>query len=257
MYELPLVFFTVFTQSAVGAFILLLIGGSLGKIDARRMSIALFSIMCLFGFGVLLGTFHAGHPLHALNILLRVGYSPMSNEIVLSAVFAVLGGLGALGLFLHHGTNILCKVLVWLAAVVGVAFILAIPQVYQLTTVVTWHTSYTTAMMLLTPLIGGGILAGLFGLRLGLMVCVLAILVSFCLRPGYMSSLMSADEALTAAQTSWFTAQAALLAIGGVGIVAWVRLKSRVTVLAMTALVVIAAELVGRIAFYNLWTLPM
>ena len=30
MHELPLVFFTVFTQSAVGAFILLLIGGTLG-----------------------------------------------------------------------------------------------------------------------------------------------------------------------------------------------------------------------------------
>ncbi|WP_162264603.1 DmsC/YnfH family molybdoenzyme membrane anchor subunit, partial [Salmonella enterica] len=28
MHELPLVFFTVFTQSAVGAFILLLIGGA-------------------------------------------------------------------------------------------------------------------------------------------------------------------------------------------------------------------------------------
>ncbi|EBC6290535.1 dimethyl sulfoxide reductase, partial [Salmonella enterica] len=26
---------------------------------------------------------------------------------------------------------------------------------------------------------------------------------------------------------------------------------------AMTAVVVIAAELAGRIAFYNLWTLPM
>lgn len=30
MHELPLVFFTVFTQSAVGAFILLLIGGAMG-----------------------------------------------------------------------------------------------------------------------------------------------------------------------------------------------------------------------------------
>ena len=257
MHELPLVFFTVFTQSAVGAFILLLIGGTLRQIDARRMAIGLFSVMCLFGIGVLLGIFHVGHPLRALNMLLRVGHSPMSNEIVLSAVFSALGGLGALGLLLNRGAQTLCKALVWLAAVVGVAFILAIPQIYQLPTVVTWRTPYTTAMMVLTPLIGGGILAGLFGLRLGLMVSVLAILVSFCLRPGYMSSLMSADEALTAAQISWFTAQAALLAIGVVGIVAWVRLKSSVTVLAMTALVVIAAELVGRIAFYNLWTLPM
>lgn len=32
MHELPLVFFTVFTQSAVGAFILLLIGGAMGLV---------------------------------------------------------------------------------------------------------------------------------------------------------------------------------------------------------------------------------
>lgn len=257
MHELPLVFFTVFTQSAVGAFILLLIGGTLGQIDRQRMAVGLFSAMCLFGVGVLLGIFHVGQPLRALNMLLRVGHSPMSNEIVLSAVFATLGGLGALGLLLNRGAASLCKGLVWLAAAVGVVFIFAIPQIYQLPTVVTWRTSYTTVMMVLTPMIGGGILAGLFGLRLGLLVSVLAILVSFCLRPGYILSLMDADGVLTAAQSSWFTAQVVLLAVGIVGVVAWVRLKTNVAVLATTSLVVIAAELVGRIAFYNLWTLPM
>ncbi|CEJ63097.1 dimethyl sulfoxide reductase [Escherichia coli O157] len=257
MHELPLVFFTVFTQSAVGAFILLLIGGTLGQIDRQRMAVGLFSAMCLFGVGVLLGIFHVGQPLRALNMLLRVGHSPMSNEIVLSAVFATLGGLGALGLLLNRGAASLCKGLVWLAAAVGVVFIFAIPQIYQLPTVVTWRTSYTTVMMVLTPMIGGGILAGLFGLRLGLLVSVLAILVSFCLRPGYILTLMDADGVLTAAQSSWFTAQVVLLAVGIVGVVAWVRLKTNVAVLATTSLVVIAAELVGRIAFYNLWTLPM
>ena len=257
MHELPLVFFTVFTQSAVGAFILLLIGGTLGQVDRQRMAVGLFSAMCLFGVGVLLGIFHVGQPLRALNMLLRVGHSPMSNEIVLSAVFATLGGLGALGLLLNRGAASLCKGLVWLAAAVGVVFIFAIPQIYQLPTVVTWRTSYTTVMMVLTPMIGGGILAGLFGLRLGLLVSVLAILVSFCLRPGYILTLMDADGVLTAAQSSWFTAEVVLLAVGIVGVLAWVRLKTNVAVLATTSLVVIAAELVGRIAFYNLWTLPM
>ncbi|EAB7165663.1 dimethyl sulfoxide reductase [Salmonella enterica subsp. enterica] len=257
MHELPLVFFTVFTQSAVGAFILLLIGGAMGLVAPRRKAIGLFSVMCLFGIGVVVGTFHVGQPLRALNMLLRVGHSPMSNEIVLSAAFAALGGLGALGLLLNRATP-LCNALVWLAAIVGVVFLYAVPQIYQLPTVATWRSSYTTAMMILTPLIGGGALAALFGVRrLGLLVSVLAILVSFCLRPGYMATLMSADSALTAAQHSWFTAQAVLLAAGVVGVVVCARLKSSATVLAMTAVVVIAAELAGRIAFYNLWTLPM
>ncbi|EHC58572.1 dimethyl sulfoxide reductase chain C, partial [Salmonella enterica subsp. enterica serovar Minnesota str. A4-603] len=45
MHELPLVFFTVFTQSAVGAFILLLIGGAMGLVAPRprRKAIGLFS----------------------------------------------------------------------------------------------------------------------------------------------------------------------------------------------------------------------
>ncbi|EIJ8565140.1 dimethyl sulfoxide reductase anchor subunit [Salmonella enterica] len=251
MHELPLVFFTVFTQSAVGAFILLLIGGAMGLVAPRRKAIGLFSVMCLFGLGVIVGIFHVGQPLRALNMLLRVGHSPMSNEIVLSAAFA------ALGLLLNRATP-LCNALVWLAAIVGVVFLYAVPQIYQLPTVATWRSSYTTAMMILTPLIGGGALAALFGVRrLGLLVSVLAILVSFCLRPGYMATLMSADSALTAAQHSWFTAQAILLAAGVVGVVVCARLKSSAAVLAMTAVVVIAAELAGRIAFYNLWTLPM
>lgn len=118
MHELPLVFFTVFTQSAVGAFILLLIGGAMGLVAPRRKAIGLFSVMCLFGLGVVVGTFHVGQPLRALNMLLRVGHSPMSNEIVLSAAFAALGGLGALGLLLNRATP-LCNALVWLAAIVG------------------------------------------------------------------------------------------------------------------------------------------
>ncbi|SUG35360.1 dimethyl sulfoxide reductase subunit C [Salmonella enterica subsp. arizonae] len=39
MHELPLVFFTVFTQIAVGAFILLLIGGAMGLVALRRKAI--------------------------------------------------------------------------------------------------------------------------------------------------------------------------------------------------------------------------
>lgn len=57
MHELPLVFFTVFTQSAVGAFILLLIGGAMGLVAPRRKAIGLFSVMCLFGLGVIVGSF--------------------------------------------------------------------------------------------------------------------------------------------------------------------------------------------------------
>lgn len=258
MHELPLVFFTVLTQSAVGAFILLLIGRSFGHIAPRRLSIGLFVAMCLFGAGVLLGVFHVGQPLRAMNMLLRVGHSPMSNEIVLSAVFSAVGGIAALGLLINRGAEKLFIMLAWLAALIGVFFIAAIPRIYQLPTVTTWSSSWTTVMMVLTPFIGGGALAAALGVRrLGLIVSIAAIIASFCLRPGYLSEILLADGALASAQSSWFTAQAVLLAAGVVSALIVMRRQRGPGLLVATAGFVIAAELVGRIAFYNLWTLPM
>ncbi|MCL6379766.1 dimethyl sulfoxide reductase [Pectobacterium brasiliense] len=258
MHELPLVFFTVLTQSAVGAFILLLVAGITKQVDARPLAIGLFAVMCLFGLALPIAGLHLGQPLRAMNVLLRTGYSPMSDEIVLSSLFCTLGGLGALGLLLNRGGQRLFTALTWAAAVVGVLFLLAIPRIYQLPTVTTWNTGYTPLMMLLTPMIGGGALAAVLGARrIGLTVSVLATLASFCLRPGYMATLMNADSALTSAQLAWFSAQAILLAIGVAGVLVHVRYKTGRSLLAACALVVIAAELAGRVAFYNLWTLPM
>ncbi len=67
----------------------------MGLVAPRRKAIGLFSVMCLFGLGVIVGTFHVGQPLRALNMLLRVGHSPMSNEIVLSAALRRSAGWGA------------------------------------------------------------------------------------------------------------------------------------------------------------------
>lgn len=258
MHELPLVFFTVLTQSAVGAFVLLLIAGALKQLEARPLAVGLFAAMCLFGVALPIAGLHLGQPLRAMNVLLRIGHSPMSNEILLSSLFCAFGGLAALGLLLDRGAQRLFKALAWLAAVVGVLFLLAIPRIYQLPTVATWNTDYTLLMMLLTPLIGGGALAAVFGARrLGLSVSVLATLASFCLRPGYMATLMQADGALTNAQFVWFSAQAILLAVGVAGVLLHLRYQTGRSLLAVSALVVIAAELAGRVAFYNLWTLPM
>lgn len=258
MHELPLVFFTVLTQSAVGAFTVLLIGNAMGHIEPRRLTIGLFAAVCLFGLGVVMGIFHVGQPLRAMNMLFRVGSSPMSNEIALSAVFGTIAGIAALGLLLDRGARKLFIALAWVAAAVGVVFVFAIPRIYHLTTVTTWSSSWTTVVMLQTPLIGGGALAAALGVcRLGLIVSIVGIIVSFCLRPGYLSTILLADAPLAAAQSDWFTAQTVLLAAGTLGALVYIRARSGQTLLFASAVVVIAAELIGRIAFYNLWTLPM
>lgn len=258
MNELPLVFFTVITQSSVGAFILLLVASSFKQIAGRPLAVGLFVTMCLFGLALPIAGLHLGQPLRAMNVLLRAGHSPMSNEILLSSLFCVFGGLGAIGLLLNRGSQRLFTALTWAGALIGVLFLLAIPRIYQLPTVVTWNNSYTVMMMLLTSMIGGGALAAVLGARqIGLIVSVVATLASFCLHPGYMETLMSADSVLTRAQLGWFTAQAVLLSVGMLGVMVHIRYKTGFSLLVAGALAVIAAELAGRIAFYNLWTLPM
>lgn len=157
-----------------------------------------------------------------------------------------------------RGARKLFIALAWLAAAIGVVFVFAIPRIYQLPTVTTWSSSWTTVVMLLTPLIGGGALAAALGVRrLGLIVSIVGIIASFCLRPGYLSTILLADAPLAAAQSDWFTAQAVLLAAGALGALVYMRARSGQALLFASAGVVIAAELIGRIAFYNLWTLPM
>ncbi|MEA9392117.1 DmsC/YnfH family molybdoenzyme membrane anchor subunit [Acerihabitans sp. TG2] len=258
MHELPLVFFTVFTQSAIGAFIVLLIAGLCRHINARRLATGLFGAMCLFVAALMISTFHLGQPLRAINTLFGAGRSPMSNEIVLAGMFCALGGIAALGMLINRGAQTAFLCLAWLAALVGLGFLAAVTRVYQLSTVATWASNYTSAIMLLTAFIGGGALAAALGARrLGIGLSLVATLISLCLRPGYIAMLMSADSALATAQLAWFSAQLILLSIGVVGGIINLRRIPLPGLVTACALVVIAGELAGRIAFYNLWAIPM
>ena len=59
------------------------------------------------------------------------------------------------------------------------------------------------------------------------------------------------------AQAAWITCQMALLAAGlAIGFLS-VAKKIGTPLLFTGAVTVIAAELLGRIAFYNLWSVPM
>ena len=259
MHELPLVFFTVFTQSAVGAFILLLIGGTLGQVDRQRMAVGLFSAdVSVWRWGVA-GHFPCRPAFTSIEYVAASG--PFTDEqrnrviggvcdtwragrtgvvfievVVVSLRYVrtgVAGGCGGGGFYLRHPAN------------------LSVADGGHLADILhygddgpdsddRWRHSGRTVWS--AP--------GVAGERAG---------DSGQLLPAsrlYLT-LMDADGVLTAAQSSWFTAQVVLLAVGIVGVLAWVRLKTNVAVLATTSLVVIAAELVGRIAFYNLWTLPM
>lgn len=259
MHELPLVFFTVLTQAGAGAFILLYVAHKLSQVSDRQLGVGLFCTMVLFALGAVCSTFHLGMPMRALNAFSGIGRSPMSNEILATALFGVVGGLSALGLLLKKGESGLFNALAGLAMLLGIAFIAMVPMVYQLDTVSTWGNSYTTLVMVLTALVCGGAVAATLGaVRLGALFGAVGAAVSLAMRTGYIDTLTAASERLAQAQETWFTVQMAMLAVVLVLCLMAVigRLNNR-GVLALAALLAIAAELAGRVAFYNLWFISM
>ncbi|MDR3439066.1 DmsC/YnfH family molybdoenzyme membrane anchor subunit [Telmatospirillum sp.] len=269
MRELPLVFFTVLTQTAVGAWLILMISEAtrpaswttpvtVGGRQWPRWPLALLMAACVFDVAILISTSHLGQPVRAVNTLFRMGASPMSTEIALASLFCAAAGISALVMLFQIGPRWTGRTLAWLAVVAGIAFLTAIPQVYRISTVATWESNWTPAIMWLTSLVTGGALAALLGARrLGLVISLIGIVVSFCIRPAYLAWLMQANAELAPRQTTWFTAQLVLLAIAVCAGLWTLWRERRYSMVALNLVLVVVAELVGRIAFYNLWTLPM
>ena len=95
LHELPLVFFTVLAQSAVGAWLVFtfVLLGEKNEKSLTYIHKAMFVILAILGLGFIASTMHLGTPIRAFNSLNRVGESMMSNEIALGIVFFVLAGL--------------------------------------------------------------------------------------------------------------------------------------------------------------------
>lgn len=93
LHELPLVFFTVFAQAVVGAFIGLCVVllTSQGKASADRLHYAMTVLWVLMALGFVASTTHLGSPERAFNALNRVGASDLSNEIFTGSIFFALG----------------------------------------------------------------------------------------------------------------------------------------------------------------------
>nr|WP_302980617.1 DmsC/YnfH family molybdoenzyme membrane anchor subunit [Plesiomonas shigelloides] len=253
MHELPLVFFTVLTQSAVGAYLLLLLWQSRQPVGSDRCaSIKLLGVVALFALGGVMGSVHLGQPLRALNMLAGVGRSPMSNEIVLSGIFIACAGLGAL-LRWRQAAPGLSRALLGVAVPVGLLFVWTIPQIYQLDTVPHWASGHVTLMHLLTVFIGGGALACALGVTWARWVMGLGIVAAFTTKLGYAAFIASSGGAALAAVTGLWQLQTALLALA---LLLAARQEPK-WLPALVAVAVIAAELLGRIAFYDLWQIGM
>lgn len=184
MHELPLVFFTVLGQTAVGLFTLVWLSNKLGMTTPQQLKQANIVGLILVMAGLLIGTLHVGQPLRAINMLLGVGRSPMSNEILLSGLFVAMA-CGTVFFSTLMKNSLLATLCNFATVLVGLAFAWSITQVYQLTTVPNWDTSYTSLQLWMTVLVGGGAFAMLTGARqLGAIALLAGAIVTLVNKPG-------------------------------------------------------------------------
>lgn len=270
-HEWPLVLFTVLGQCVVGA---TLISGLVwlelaDQREARqRLVRSMFFIWLLMGIGFLASVMHLGSPLRAFNSLNRVGASALSNEIASGALFFAVGGFWWLLAVLEKMPAALGKIWLVITLLLGLLFVLAMTRVYQIDTVPTWYTGYTTSAFFLTILLSGPLFAALLlqmakvdvngwfiaGLSVAALVISAAVIV---MQSAGLSTIHSSVQQAASLLPNYGRLQALRLILLALGLGCWLcplirRQPPRAVGLLAGLLLVLIAECIGRGLFYGL-----
>lgn len=164
IHELPLALFSTFAPMGAGAFGILAIAffansfseAALKRID-RLTAIPLAFVLV----GFIAAFFHLSSPLNAINVFAGVGTSPLSNEIAVGVVFAVVAiayWLAAMTGKLAYGVR---KAFAVVVAVLGVVFAAFIGAAYMMETIQSWNTVLVPLSTVAFALIGGAAVGSL------------------------------------------------------------------------------------------------
>lgn len=118
----------------------------------------MFFLWLLLGIAFMASALHLGSPLRAMNSLNRIGASGLSNEILCGSLFFAAGGLYWLLAVLGKMPVVLGRLWLMLTMAMALLFVWGMSQVYQINTVPTWYSGYTTLSFFVTMLIGGPLL---------------------------------------------------------------------------------------------------
>ncbi|MGE5591605.1 MAG: dimethyl sulfoxide reductase anchor subunit family protein [Bacillota bacterium] len=271
--EWALILFTVLSQAAIGAFILLTWFRQRNRDTAmdgayRKSSLALLGVTAV---GLLASLAHLGRPLLAVTALGNLGSSWLSREIFFSGGFFVLL-LASVLLEKQPATR---RMIDWLASLAGVLAVLSMSAVYIRTMMPAWQgfntfVAFLGTMALLGAATAGGLLVT-FGrgqepvardLQALLWVAVGALVVELAVLPLYLATLGAGAEAAQAAAAllagkygAALVLRWALVLVGGLVplLVVWRKLSSgQVDVNSVYAALafILVGEVIGRYLFY-------
>ncbi|WP_449557584.1 dimethyl sulfoxide reductase anchor subunit family protein [Huaxiibacter chinensis] len=269
-HEWPLVIFTVFGQCVAGALIVCGIAWFNLKEEAARDRLvrSMFFLWLVMGIGFMASVLHLGSPLRAFNSLNRIGASALSNEIAAGSLFFAVGGFWWLLSVMRKMPVALGKIWLMVSMALGIVFIWAMTRVYQIETVPTWYTGYTTLAFFLTALVSGPLFAALLlrgtsiPLRgtMGASISVLAlfaVVAIIVLQGTHLDTIHSSVQQASALLPDYGSLQVWRIALIAAGLGCWicplVRRKDPLSAgLAVGLVLVIAGELIGRGMFYGL-----
>ncbi|MCE1983072.1 dimethyl sulfoxide reductase anchor subunit family protein [Enterobacter ludwigii] len=269
-HEWPLVIFTVFGQCVAGALIVMGLVWLTEKDDAvkTRLVRSMFYLWLVMGIGFLASVLHLGSPLRAFNSLNRVGASALSNEIAAGSVFFAVGGFWWLVSVIGKMPPALGKIWLVVSQILGVVFVWAMTRVYQIDTVPTWYTGYTTLGFFLTLVLGGPLFAALL-LRvanttykstfaasvsvLALLACVAVIV----LQSNDLATIHSSVQQASALLPDYGALQIWRIVLLAAGLGCWLcplmrRQEPKALALFAGVILVVVGELIGRGLFYGL-----
>ena len=164
--------FTLITQAVVGAFLVLFLGSVSGlpgldfQAHPIAFPVALFGMIVLLTFGLVLSTLHLARPHRFYRAFNNLRYSPVSREVAAVAVFynllgvyAVLTGMPQLFAWLPDGLVMAVRQISgWLAAVAGPAALYFMHSIYRIPARPYWNhwqllTAFYRTMLTLGPLL--------------------------------------------------------------------------------------------------------
>lgn len=166
-HELPMILFTVIAQMSVGTFIalgiidLLLSHRNDNRTVRRITEPVLYAIGPALVLGLAVSMLHMNDVTNVFNVIMHWQTSWLSREIIFGMGFAGLGFLFAILQWFRIGSDLLRRIVGLLTAVVGIALVWSMAQIYAtLEAVPAWNTPIVPFHFFMTTLILGALSVG-------------------------------------------------------------------------------------------------